>query len=296
MAKKENAEKVKKERAKTEASPEPQYYRSGTGEQTINYHVYYMSIVEKIAYFLLAFAVGAGVGLLFYGGIGKDEYGDPTMLTHILNTVITLICGVAAGKFFLPIRTQQIREGRRKKLRSQFRDMLEALTTALNAGSNVHDAFQSVEEDLKNQYEEDAFILRELHVINTGLANGFILEDMLTDFGRRSSIEDIQNFADVFQICYRQGGNIKRTIQNTTEIITDKMSVEEEIETTVSGSKNEQYIMLVMPVLLVGMIKLSSPDFAGNFTTTMGLIATTIGMVMFVASYFLGKKLLDIRV
>lgn len=294
MAKKDKAEK--KIRRKPEAPKEPQYYRSGTGEQTINYRVYYMSTLEKVAYFLLAFVVGAAVGLLFYGGIGKDEYNTATTVTYVLDILIVLVFGVAAGKLFVPIRTKQIQENRLKKLRTQFRDMLEALTTALNAGSNVQGAFLLVEEDLKNQYEEGTFILRELHVINTGLANGLILEEILGDFGRRSGIGDIQNFADVFQICYRQGGNIKTTVQNTTEIISDKMSVEEEIETTVSGSKSEQYILLVMPVLLVGMIKHSSGDFAKNFTTLPGIISSTIGVAMFVTSYFLGKKLLDIHV
>lgn len=293
---KEKPKKAKKQEEKKEVIQEPQYYRAVTGDETLNYRVYYMSRIEKIAYFLLAFAVGAAVGLLFYGGIGKDEYGDPTTVTLVLNTIIALICGGAAGKLFVPIRTHQIQEGRQKRLRSQFRDMLEALTTALNAGSNVHDAFLSVQEDLKNQYEEDAFILKELYLINTGTANGFILEELLEDFGKRSGIEDIQNFADVFQICFRQGGNIKETIRNTNEIISDKMSVEEEIETIVSGSKSEQYIMLVMPVLLIGMIKLSSPEFGDNFTTLTGLLSTTIGVGMFVASYFLGKKLLEIRI
>lgn len=295
---KEKAEEAKKpaKKEKEEEVLEPQYYRSATGEETLNYRVYYMSGIEKIAYFLLAFAVGSAVGLLFYGGIGKDEYGDPTVVTLVLNVMIVLVCGIASGKLFLPVRTQQLQAGRQKKLRRQFRDMLEALTTALNAGSNVHNAFLSVQEDLKNQYEEDAFILKELAIINTAIANGFILEEMLDDFGKRSGIEDIQNFSDVFQICYRQGGNIKETIRNTNGIISDKMSVEDEIETAVSGSKNEQYIMLVMPVLLIGMIKLSSPEFGDNFTTVTGLISTTIGVGLFVASYFLGKKLLEIRI
>lgn len=298
LKKKKDTEKAKKQEKKPKKATiqEPQYYRSVTGEDTLNYRVYYMSRIEKLGYFLLAFAIGAAVGLLFYGGIGKNEYGDPTTVTMVLNTIIVLVCGFAAGRLFVPIRTQQLQVGRQKKLRSQFRDMLEALTTALNAGSNVHDAFLSVQEDLKNQYEEDAFILRELFLINTGTANGFILEELLDDFAKRSGIEDIQNFADVFQICYRQGGNIKETIRNTNEIISDKMSVEEEIETTVSGSKSEQYIMLVMPVLLIGMIKLSSPNFGANFTTLTGLISTTIGVGLFMASYFLGKKLLEIRI
>ncbi len=278
------------------ADTEPQFYRSMTGDVTLNYRVYYMSYAEKLVYFLLAFIAGAAVGYLFYGGIGKDEFGSATIVTHVLNTIIMMACGVIAGKLFIPIRTKQLGDKRRKKLKQQFRDMLEALATALGAGKNVRDAFQSIYEDLHNQYEEGAFILKELYLVNTGLTNGFNMEDLLLDFAKRSGLKDVQDFADVFEICYRQGGNVKETVKNTCNIIGEKMAVAEEIETTVSGSKNEQYIMLVMPIALVGMIKLSSPDFAANFVTPAGLISTTIGVVLFVISYFLGRKLLDIKI
>lgn len=297
MSRTKNKEKKAREpKKKPEAEREVQFYRSATGDRTINYRVYHMSKLERILYFLLAFAVGAGVGFLFYGGLGKDQYGDPTTVTYIINIVVMLLCGALAGKFFVPIRNGQILKKRQNKLKVQFRDMLEALTTALGSGMNVRESFSSVFEDLKNQYDDNAFIIQELAVLNNGLANGINLEELLSDFAKRSGNEDICDFAEVFDICYRRGGNIKDTIQNTCQIISDKMSVMEEIETTVSGSKNEQYIMLVMPVLLIAMIKFSSPDFAANFATPAGIIATTIGIVTFVASFFLGKKLLDIKV
>lgn len=300
--KKEKKEKEKKENSKakkeknTEKVQEPQYYRSVTGERTINYHVYYMSTVEKIAYFILAFAAGAAIGYLFYGGIGKDEYGDPTTLTYVLNTVIMVGCGMVAGKLFLPVRNQQILNSRQKKLRTQFRDMLEALSTSLGSGDNVQDSFRNAYGDLENQYEEGAFILHELKIINNGVVNGVNIEELISDFGRRSACPDIEDFAGVFEVCYRRGGNIRETIRNTCQIIVDKMSVAQEIETTVTGSKNEQYVMLVMPIGLVAMIKVSSADFAANFVTPSGIISTTIAIALFIASYFVGRKLLDIKV
>jgi tight adherence protein B len=54
--------------------------------------------------------------------------------------------------------------------------------------------------------------------------------------------------------------------------------------------------MMVMPVALVGMIKMLSPDMADNFTTPAGIIATTIAIVMFVAAHFVGKAVLNIKV
>lgn len=281
---------------KKEKELEPQYYLSATNIQTLNYKVYYMKPLEKMLYFLLAFVVGAIVGYLFYGGIGQDEFGNPTKLTYILNTVISCTVGIAAGIMFLPIRTKQIIKKRQNVLKSQFRDMLESLTTSLGAGKNVNDSFKTIYDDLKVQYEEDAYILKELEIILSGTTNNVDIEDVLMDFGKRSGLEDIESFANVFKICYRKGGNIKDTIRSTHEILSDKMEISEDIETIVTGSKNEQNIMIVMPIILIAMMKMMSEEFAANFTTVSGIISTTIAVGMFVASYFIGKSVLDIKV
>lgn len=95
----------KKERKKQK---EPELYMSAVNMPVINYHVYYMKFLEKMLYFLAAFFVGAIVGYLFYGGIGKDEYGNATTLTYICDAVICISMGLLTGKLFLPIRTKQI--------------------------------------------------------------------------------------------------------------------------------------------------------------------------------------------
>ncbi|MEE1077205.1 MAG: hypothetical protein UHY68_08105 [Acutalibacteraceae bacterium] len=281
---------------KEKKEQEPQYYLSATNIPTYNYKVYYMKPIEKVLYFLLGFAVGAAVGYLFYGGIGKNEFGEPTTLTYVLNILISGSVGIAAGVMFLPIRTEQIIAKKQRALKLQFRDMLESLTTSLGAGKNVTDSFKNIYDDLKVQYEEDAFILKELEVIISGMANNVDVEDILEDFGRRSGLGDIESFANVFRICYRKGGNIKDTIRSTHEILSDKMEIAEDIETVVTGGKNEQNIMLVMPILLIGMIKLTGEELADKFVTPTGIISTTIGIGLFVASYVIGKIVLDIKV
>ena len=281
---------------KEQKEMEPQYYTSATNIPTYNYKVYYMSKIEKMLYFLLAFVVGAAVGYLFYGGIGKDEFGDPTTLTWVLNITISTIVGLIAGIAFIPMRTKQIIDKQRKTLNTQFRDMLEAFNTSLGAGKNVVDSFHSVYEDLKVQYDEGAYILKELEIIISGMANNIDVEELLYDFGVRSGIEDIESFANVFKICYRKGGNIKDTIRSTHEILSDKMEIAEDIETVVTSNKTEQTIMIVMPIALIGMIKMMSPDFAANFTTFTGIISTTIAIAMFVVAYIVGKAVLNIKV
>lgn len=275
---------------------EPQYYLSATNEPVLNYKVYHMKPLEKVAYFLLAFVVGAIVGYLFYGGIGKDEYGNPTTITTVLNVLIPSVVGVVAGKLFLPMRVNQIIEKRRQQISLQFRDMLDSLNTSLGAGKNVPESFTTVYGDLKVQYEEGSYILNELAVIISGMQNNVDIEDMLADFGERTGIDDIKSFANVFQISYRKGGNMKDIIRNTYNILSDKMAIQEEIETIVASNKMEQNIMIIMPIALIGIIKFMSPEFAENFTSPTGLISTTIGIALFGLAYWLGKEFLNIKV
>ena len=282
--------------SKKEKKPEePQWYRSATNLRTYNYKVYYMSMIEKILYFIGAFVVGAAVGYLFYGGIGKDDLGQRTTLTWITDISIPTAVGLIAGFGFLPIRTKQILEKRQRMLNTQFRDFLEAFNTSLSAGKNVVDSFHTVYDDLKLQYDDGAFILNELEVILSGMANNIDVEDLLADFGARSGNEDIASFANVFQICYRKGGNIKDTIRSTHEILSDKMEIKEEIETIVTSNRMEQKIMIAMPIALIGVIKMMSPDFAEKFVSPSGIISTTVAIVLFIASYFVGKVILDIK-
>ena len=275
--------------------PEPQWFTSVTNLPTYNYKVYYMSKLEKILYFLLAFVIGAVVGYLFYGGLGRDEFGQRTTLSWILDISIPAIVGLVAGRIFVPTRTKQIRDKNARTLNSQFRDFLEAFNTSIGAGKNVVDSFHAVYDDMRIQFEEDAFIVKELEVILSGMANNFDVEDLMEDLGNRSGNDDIVSFANVFRISYRKGGNLKDTINATHSILSDKMEIKEEIETMVSASKMEQTVMIFMPVGLIGIMKSMSPDFAANFATPAGIASTTIAIGLFIVSYFVGRKILNIK-
>lgn len=275
---------------------EPGYYITPTNMQALNYKVYYFSNIERIAYFLIAFIAGAAVAYLFYGGIGKNSFGEATQITHILNFVICITIGSIAGFAFLPARKKQIIQKRKKSLKLQFRELLDSLETSVGSGKTVVDSFHEAYDDLQILFTKDAYIVKELEIINVGINNNINIEVLLLDFGNRSDVEDISSFANVFDTCYRKGGNIKDVIKSTHQIISEKMEVEQEIETIVTGSKTEQKIMTAMPIGLVGVIKMMSPEFAANFVTLTGIIATTVAVILFVLAYYIGKIMLDIKI
>ena len=80
-------------------------------------------------------------------------------------------------------------------------------------------------------YGEESDIVRELELICTGLNNNINIEVLLTDFAERSGLDDVMSFANVFEVCNRQGGDLKRVVNQTRDVISDKMEIEMEIDT-----------------------------------------------------------------
>ena len=152
--------------------------------------------------------------------------------------------------------------------------------------------------DIYSQLTSDSYTVKDGDAVD-GIAYviesyGLIVNKTLLEKAGYT-VDDIKSFASVYEICYRKGGNLRDVINNTHSIISDKMEIMEEIETMVASNKMEQNLMIVMPVGLIGMIKMMSPDFGDNYATVSGVIATTLGVICFVASYYIGKKILDIK-
>ena len=84
-----------------------------------------------------------------------------------------------------------------------------------------------------------------------GINSNINIETLLEDFADRSELKDIRSFADVFEVSVKQGGNIKDIISATRDIINDKIEIEMEISTLLSGNKNELNIMMIMPLIII---------------------------------------------
>lgn len=271
----------------------PEFIPSPLNNNMINYAEYYLSATEKIIFFLITFIAGGAAGLVFYGGLFKVD-GEATMATTISNTVVFCVIGCIAAKFFVPVLRESMRQKRSKKLEKQFVNMLDGLASSLAAGNTVNGAFVNAEADMKNQYSEDEVIVREISEIVLGLGNGRTLEEMVAAFGARSNSEDIENFSNVISNCHRMGGNFKDVIRKTRDIISDKSAIADEITTKLASNKLQHNAMCIMPIVLVAMLRMSSRSFADNLASPLGVVVTTLAIGLFVASYFWGRKIIDI--
>ena len=274
---------------------EPEFIPSALNTPMLNYHVYYMRGSEKMVNVLLSFLAGGACGLVFYGGQFRNQDGQPTTLTTIANIVIFIIVGIIVAKAFMPIREKQLIIKRRNELTRQFRSFLDALSVSLSSGMNMTESLMSSYKDLNNQYSDDSYISKEVAEMISGVENNVPIETMMQSLGERSDIADIKNFGIVFNICYRVGGNLKDVVSRTNEILSEKMEINEEIQTALSSNRTQFTAMMGIPVVMVLMLRMMSSDFAASFSTIPGVISMTIALGIFYAAYRVGQNIMDVR-
>ena len=166
---------------------------------------------------------------------------------------------------------------------------------ALSSGMNMNDSLQSVYKDLVLEYTRDSWIVKETEEMISGMRNNIPIEDMIRSLGERSDNRDIRNFATVFNVSYRAGGNIRDIVRRTADIIGEKIEISGEIATAISSNKLQFNAMMVIPVFLILMLRAMGGNFAKSFSTPLGVIATTFALGIFVLAFLLGQKIMDIK-
>lgn len=250
---------------------------TGLISEATDYRVYNEKIKERILWFFIGLIASGAVLYVFYESL-----------------YVSLIAGIIGGFVFIPIRRKQVIKKRKQTLTLQFRSLLDALGTSIGAGKNMFDAFGGAADEMAVQFTDEADIVREVRTICNDINNNVKIEDSLLNFAARSDISDVENFADVFATCYQKGGNIKEVIKNTATIIGDKIDIKMELETMVSGQKNECNIMLVMPVLFIVVMKSMGGGLI-DLSSVVGVLSVTAALIIFVLAYFICVKITDIK-
>jgi len=181
----------------------------------------------------------------------------------------------------------------RKTLESQFGEAIRSVEAALKAGYSVENAFVQSGKDMERQLGRDAFICVELEVIRRGMILNITLEEMLADLGGRSGSEAINDFAKVFAIAKRYGGNMPEIISSAADTISLQIETSEEIESSLSGRRMELNIMRVMPFGILAYVGVTSPGyFDPLYGNPTGVLLMTVLLCIYLAGFVLGDKVL----
>ena len=197
----------------------------------------------------------------------------------------------------LRVRKNERMRKRKKELGYQFKNALNSLSVSLRAGYSIENGLIEAEWDMRKWNEERSEIVQELSLINREIKMSVPAEDLLTDLGIRSDVEDIKNFASVFAIARKMGGNMAEIVQDAADQIREKAEVERAIETAIAAKKFEQTVMAMMPCGIIFYMQITSPGFFEQVYGTMfGVLFMTGCLVLYAGAFYLGRRIVRIEV
>lgn len=246
-----------------------------------------------------------GTDYRVYRGTPRDFLmcmGKAGILSLVLSWLFYhTLAGVVMVAFLAPMMYRMQKRSairaRQENLRNQFKECIRVVTASMQAGYSAENAFGEAEKELTLLLGSDADMCRELRRVNQQLRLNVTIESLMQDLADRSGVEEISSFGEVFGYAKRNGSDFLRILTDTSERITEKAELEQEIQVMVSGRQMEQRVINVVPMGILCFIDLTSPEFLqAMYEGAFGRIAMTFCLLAYGGAYLLSKKLVDIRV
>lgn len=243
-----------------------------------DYRIYRFTWKEKI------FCVFEG---LFLNGI---------IAILFFNSFLALIPGMAVVMLYFKEKRRRLIKLRMHRLRSNLKEFLNAMISALQTGRSMENAFLEATKDTAVYLNEDTEFILEMKKINAGISVGEPLEKLLLDFSYRSHMEELEYFAEVFAIGKRSGGNLVSIMKNTIRMIQERMDAEEELYTVLAEKQMEFQLMSMIPMAMILYLRIGGGNLMnslyGNLT---GIVVMSVCLIVYGGCYLYGKRLLEIN-
>lgn len=245
----------------------------------MDYRKYSLSVWEKGNLFLRSAGICTLVSWLFY---------DHWLFVVFIPIIFVVLCRKEAEKR---------RKERSRELEKQFQNALQSVSGGLLAGYSMENSLREAQKEMVLLYGDNSYICRELKEMNQQAALNVPIEEMIEDLGKRSGIDDIENFAQVFRFAKRGGGNFVRIIHTTASHMQEKEEVRQEVEVLVASKRLEQNIMNVVPLGILAYLKITSGDFLwAVYDNAFGICFMSICLGVYVVALFLAERILRIEV
>ena len=244
-----------------------------------DYRTYKFTVSESILCTVRGVALTGMLAYIFYRSV----------YAAVLLSPITVL--------YFRMQKEQKKEKRKACLNLQFKDAMQSVSAALQAGYSMENAVREACHDMENMYGKEGLITRELFYIREGLHNNRTLEELFLQLADRSGLEDIRDFVEVFSIAKRSGGDLPSVIRVCSTTIGDKIETSKEIRTLISSKRLESRIMDVIPCLMILYIDFSSPGFFDVlYESMMGRIIMTVCLMGYLGAILLSEKIMSIEV
>ena len=245
----------------------------------MDYRKYQLSKLDLWIVFVSTVVGCLVIGLLFYR----------SLWSFLLFPIVFVV-------FCKRIRTERCTK-RKEELQEQFINGMRVLSTSLQAGFSMENAWREVQKETYYMYGENAYFFKEVKEMNHLVSLNIPIERLVMEFSQRSGVDDIMRFAEIFSYGKRSGGNWKKIIDTTVFRMCEKYDAQKEIAVMVAGKKMEQQVMNLLPLGILAFLQLSAWDYMKVlFHNLLGVAFMTLCLLGYLGAILLSEKILQIKV
>lgn len=191
------------------------------------------------------------------------------------------------------------RKRRQAILNRQLKEALQSIANSLRAGASLVTSVIRCLDDLKRVLvnEKDKPMVDELEKVVYQIRMGLPLEEALIQFRERVDLEDVRDFVNATLITKAKGGNMAHVMNEVAQTIGEKITIQQEIMVLTAGKRSEAKLLTFAPIGIVLLLALTSPKYMEPmYNTIYGQILLIIGIILLAINFYIGKKIMDIKI
>lgn len=204
---------------------------------------------------------------------------------------ILAFAGLPVGYLLVGLWVRRRITTRRKKLESQLIDVLSLVASGLRAGFGFIQALENAAKQSAPPLSDE--IRRTLRDIAVGAS----VEQALQALNERVASPDFDIVITAVLIQRQVGGNLAEILDNVAETMRERDRIRGEIRTLTSQQRMTGYVIGGIPVGLLAIFSVISPDYTSLlFTDPLGQMMLIGAAVMEVIGFLVIRQIVDIEV
>jgi tight adherence protein B len=238
---------------------------------------------------------GSNIALLPSEYIGVHILGALVLFVLLFNifklpgniTIILIPAILFASHFLLfYLRKNKYEE----RFNSQLADICRLLGNGARSGLTINQGIEMVAR------EAGAPAGEEFKRISNELKLGVPLETALRSMQKRNKSREFQLFIATILIQKKTGGNLATTLESMSNTLEDRKVLNQTIKTMTSEQRYISIIVPAMPIFIVLMMNNIIEGFTDSLKTVPGMIILALFLSGIVLSFFLIRKITNIKV
>ncbi|MFB1083283.1 type II secretion system F family protein [Jeotgalibacillus sp. JSM ZJ347] len=201
---------------------------------------------------------------------------------------LVLTVGLLAASHFLLFYLRKNRY--EERFNEQLSEVCRLLANASKSGMTVTQGIDLVANEVSSPAKE------EFKRMSYELKLGVPLEQVLKKVQERNTSRDFQLFAATLLIQKKTGGNLASTLETMATTLEDRKILHQTIRTMTSEQRYISIIVPAMPIFILLIMNNVMDGFTDPLTTTPGLIILALFSAGIILSFFLIRKITDIKV